>query len=483
MVLPVGYPFRDRFEAFLEEYANCSTYWYVPKARTLTPENVLWIKRILRLLFDDYLEFKWNTETQDVILQDLVDRDILEPYRAGSRYDRTALVRIWKKLLETLGFLWVQHETEIVITDAGLDLIAAESEAEAISVVEAQVAKYQYPNPGLAGDYAEEFEGIIPHLFLLQVLREVGYQLSRDEYELFVNLAQSQDDYSGVVTYIRFWRDLAESEQDTLLEVVSEIPVHHASDQLVLIPEEMVPVEDGATRHRRISLNSSYQRAFYAFPRYLELDGNTIVCNAPAQVEGLLEERLQDLKVPWFSLPEDWFAYFGDPRQQPSWFTHLSLEVERAATYEEAKNLVEEHAELLDEDETQEIQRKQVEKGIEEFYAQNLSLLEPGLDLIEDGRQYSTPIGRMDLVCVDLQGEYVVVEIKAEAAEDSVFGQILRYIGWIHRNRPDGHNNVRGIILAGEFPDKARYSRIGLLKADYEEFLKFKQHKLDLTSI
>ena len=57
-----------------------------------------------------------------------------------------------------------------------------------------------------------------------------------------------------------------------------------------------------------------------------------------------------------------------------------------------------------------------------------------------------------------------------------MFGQILRYIGWIHGNYGDGRDNVRGIVLASQFPDKARYSRIGLLKDDAERFLRFRRH-------
>lgn len=75
----------------------------------------------------------------------------------------------------------------------------------------------------------------------------------------------------------------------------------------------------------------------------------------------------------------------------------------------------------------------------------------------------------------------MVVEVKADEATDSVFGQVLRYIGWVHRNLKGGENNVRGIILASKFPDKARYSRIGLLKEDYRSFLRFKEHGLDVS--
>src|SRR5688572_31644296 len=50
------------------------------------------------------------------------------------------------------------------------------------------------------------------------------------------------------------------------------------------------------------------------------------------------------------------------------------------------------------------------------FRSDNLILLEEGLELVENGRQYITPIGRIDLLCRN-QNEYVVVEIKANAAD------------------------------------------------------------------
>ena len=137
---------------------------------------------------------------------------------------------------------------------------------------------------------------------------------------------------------------------------------------------------------------------------------------------------------------------------------------------------------LLTKEEAEVVERKQIEKDIETFYVTNLGQLEKGLKLVDSGRQYSTPIGRIDLLCLSELGEYVVVEIKAQEARDSVFGQILRYIGWVHRNIPDAAGNVRGIILAGLFPESARYSRIGLLKGNYKQFIQFKRHGLDIQN-
>ena len=122
-------------------------------------------------------------------------------------------------------------------------------------------------------------------------------------------------------------------------------------------------------------------------------------------------------------------------------------------------------------------ERRQVEREIETAYAEDPSLLqtlEPGLRF--EDRQVWTPIGQIDLLCRGADDKYVVVEVKVGDAGDAVFGQILRYIGWVHRNFEEGEGNVRGIILAGGFTDKARYSRIGLLRDDAEDFLGFRTH-------
>lgn len=467
--LPEEFPFRDVFADFLSEYQSCTTYWYVPKNRALNDQNVGAMRGILTIVFEEFLERIWTAETQDDLLERLVEEGILEPYAPDSTLaDRTALVRIQKKLLETLGLLWVEDNKEIIITDAGLETIIADDPHQ---IIDGQIAKIQYPNPSLTGGYAEDFHGLLPHLFLLQVLQQTHYQVAREEYELFVNLAQQQEDLPRIVRYIHYWRDLSEDEQQVILGMAKAVPM---------------PGGEQRTRYGRIGRSSPYQRSLYAYPPYLEHyrgDSNLlIICNSPEQIDQLVQERVPVLKVPTFETKEDWFAYMRDPRQQPSWFTFLSLAIEQADTREEADELVEEHKGQLTPDETQRIQRKQIEKGIESFYVENLSLLEEGLQLVPDGRQYSTPIGRIDLLCESQDGEYVIVEIKADDADDSVFGQILRYIGWVHRNIEHAEYNVRGIILAGKFPEAARHSRIGLLKDDYKEFLGFKKHGFHLQA-
>ena len=85
---------------------------------------------------------------------------------------------------------------------------------------------------------------------------------------------------------------------------------------------------------------------------------------------------------------EDWIAYFGDPKKQPSYFTFLLHEVQKVSSDREAEELIQKHKELLTKEESNDIQKKHIEKGIESFYVDRLSLLEKGLALIKNGRQY-----------------------------------------------------------------------------------------------
>ncbi len=77
----------------------------------------------------------------------------------------------------------------------------------------------------------------------------------------------------------------------------------------------------------------------------------------------------------------------------------------------------------------------ELERLIEDFLEKNLNHIEKGLMLYQDenkipGRQYSTDIGTIDLLCLDRHRNFVVIEIKRDKGSDSTVGQITRYMGW-----------------------------------------------------
>lgn len=459
--LPSGFPFGDIVGAFIREFRRCRTYWYVPKTRALNETNLDSIRSMTRVIGQEFADSVWNTESQDAILERGRELDILDPYKEGSLQDRTALIRIWRAMLELLGLVWVRDGKQPVLTEAGARFLADGSRA----ALEGQIAKYQYPNPGQRAPDARLFKGLAPHIFLLQTLRKVGYQLSVQEYNLFVNLAKEHEDLERVVRYILTWRELSAEERSRALGVLTSTPA-------------------GERRMRRTAQDSSYQRAFFTFASYLdsqqEEGQNYLTATNRAQIDAIVEESAAKLKIQRFENKADWFAYYGNPDEQPSWFTYIKQAVESAPNIKAARAVAKANRRQLSESQIEEVERLEIEKGIEDFYASRVSMLEPGLRLVPNGRQYSTPIGQIDLLCQASNGDYVVVEIRAAEAKDAVFGQILRYIGWVHRDR--GQAPVRGIILASGFPEAARYSRIGLLKPDAEHFIQFKQHGLNAAT-
>jgi RecB family endonuclease NucS len=86
------------------------------------------------------------------------------------------------------------------------------------------------------------------------------------------------------------------------------------------------------------------------------------------------------------------------------------------------------------------------EQNLEDFVIHQLEEIESGLKF--ESRQLSTPAGRLDLLCRDRDGAYVVVELKRSLGTDQVVGQILRYMGWVQECYKT--NKVRGIIIVAK---------------------------------
>ena len=89
--------------------------------------------------------------------------------------------------------------------------------------------------------------------------------------------------------------------------------------------------------------------------------------------------------------------------------------------------------------------------------AKNLTIIESGLRLYQDegisGVEF--PVGGrfIDILAIDKQNNYVVVELKVSKGYDRVIGQLLRYMAWIEMNHAEPAQNVRGIIIAREISD------------------------------
>jgi len=100
-----------------------------------------------------------------------------------------------------------------------------------------------------------------------------------------------------------------------------------------------------------------------------------------------------------------------------------------------------------------------LEEDLETFLVANLGQLEQGLQLYTEngltGEQVDAkPAGRIDVLAKDVNGNLVVIELKAADADREVCGQIQAYMGWAQKTLA-ANKQVRGIIVASDFTPRA----------------------------
>ncbi|HET7230377.1 MAG TPA: endonuclease NucS domain-containing protein [Longimicrobium sp.] len=101
------------------------------------------------------------------------------------------------------------------------------------------------------------------------------------------------------------------------------------------------------------------------------------------------------------------------------------------------------------------------EHDLRDFLARNLQLIEPGLQLFEDdegatGIEFNAGGRFVDVLAVDREGGYVVIELKVSKGYDRTVGQLLRYMGWIERYHAEPGQRVRGVIVAKDISEDLR---------------------------
>ena len=92
-----------------------------------------------------------------------------------------------------------------------------------------------------------------------------------------------------------------------------------------------------------------------------------------------------------------------------------------------------------------------VELGLQRLLSESPDVIEEGLSLVR--REYPTPIGPVDLLCRDADGESVAVEIKRRGEIDGV-EQLTRYLEFL--NRDTRLAPVRGVFVAQAIKPQAK---------------------------
>ncbi len=120
-----------------------------------------------------------------------------------------------------------------------------------------------------------------------------------------------------------------------------------------------------------------------------------------------------------------------------------------------------------------------VEAHLQELLAANPTAIAAGMRLVR--REYPTDIGPVDLLCKDVNGATVAVEIKRRGDIDGV-EQLARYLEFLNRDpllRP-----VRGVFVAQEIKPQAKVlagtRSIGWVEVDYDELRGIESDELRL---
>lgn len=106
-----------------------------------------------------------------------------------------------------------------------------------------------------------------------------------------------------------------------------------------------------------------------------------------------------------------------------------------------------------------------LEEYLEDFIVSNFDTIFKGcLRIFEDtegndGQQYATDIGPIDILAVEAKTKaLVVIELKKGRPSDRVVGQILRYMGWVKRNLCANGQTVKGLVICRDQDPKLTYA-------------------------
>ena len=499
------------WEKFIKRYRSDESQWYlIPKAKTYDEDSIKLIIQGLKILnywlgdpdslqktekkyLENYLRdpqeksftdahfaFRWGNPAQvffasKLFEEDIISREqeddelkikfdkIIEVVKKGKNYysikrefgselligQFSANSRNFINIYQRLGLAWIEENHLVTITSVGKLLI--ENSSDYRPLLEHQLRKLQFYNPTLQRSRNRYGHiKVFPFNFCLRLIIQLHpHEITKEEFTLFITKAIAMEDVDKCLLWISKFRSISDEEKAAVIKKLSK---PQKGRQRPLFIEAL---ETSSKNLNFLTLCGPWYR-------------DTIGAS-----EGIV---LQDVEKAKKILAEDRTAQFVEFESKASWLCQYGdisrqFDIEAALDYyarigkfDKAKELTKKAADI--EEAKRKLQQRFLEKHVENFYRDNLDLIEPGIKLYGKGKrigqQFETPDGGIiDLLTIDSAGKFLVIEFKRNKTSDEAMGQVLRYMGWV-RKHLSPTKTVRSYIVALEFDKYITYALYGM---------------------
>lgn len=454
-----------KLSEFYNLYKSTKKHWYIfPRAQYFNKDNLRELHTVLKFfkreqyvkvkdlpsrqleLFsnldpNDLVLRKWDRDTQKRVQGLMVKKGIIKP-RAQKRQtlaDHLANIRNHMNLFKKLGFAYFNKQHHLFISKSGEQFLSAKSSGLG-QILENQIVKLQFWNPSLEQQFLKNYENfrIFPYLFTLKLILSLEKKyINLNEFILFVAPLRSDTNINDAKVFIDNFRKLSKETKRKIVRNATISMPHMA--------------------------NASVTLGVFGCTPSLAFKNNKLTIKNKERARFLTDKIYPKMKFVDYAKFEDWFKYMGDTTFEIPNKDIMEYYVDMGES-NKAKEVVAFTDDIDEQKSLKETLEKLFrERLLEEALEKNPSALEKGLRLVKNGRQFPTDVSNIDLLMMDQNSNYTVVELKKGKTEDDVVGQTLRYMGWVRENLSTARL-VRGIIVVakGEITNKLEMAIKGL---------------------
>jgi hypothetical protein len=455
-------PNQEIYDKYLEFGKNNTpgiSLFVTHKGKNRVPKNkVSKLFLALEIIAEDLIQ---TTEHQDILADYLEEKNynyLYEKYSNSAIDNVEVQFRNFTSWCKKLGFQGWYKQKLFFLTEAGIEFSKhCDDEDITDAIFLNQIKKLQHWNPTIKPKKRYGENRVFPYYLMLQILLKLpSNYFTKEEYALFITTIKSHDDkeIQRQINLINNFRDLSDDEREKYkaeLRILDK-KVHRNrartnwTENLDSAGKEIsaycysnltdfpINTKYGVSVNLKKSTPAALElEEFNSSIRFIDFDNET----DSIEHHGFMELDIEDII-------DLYLKDYGDEEET------LKRLVKAGKSEPEAKRLIFDRL---------------FEIEVEKYFCKHLDEISVDLEIIRKpdyGRQFTTPIGIIDLLCKDKKtGKFIVIEFKRGRGEDEVVGQILRYMGWVYINLAKTGDDVKGIIVCRSTTDKLEHAIFG----------------------